>query len=292
MPVPHRFWHPPANPPAAARADDISRWEAELGASFPAALREAYLVQNGGLLHSSVLELFPLEEMGPADEDVWEYVEVNASESEPDWTDPERRARLFVFARGEYDDLYLLDFGAEGESAVYVCSNDTLELTRCAESLATFLAAELAADPAPAVDWSETERLPVLARESIDLQLLEKIQARTEQVLCRDGELLVSFYRTWGEDTDETIERTALPLPISADAATIQPFRTSKPGTFILNIDSSSERDGEHITCTQTCDGLWRNRTEHAPSLCTAFESPDREKLRQLRLQLVGLGRG
>lgn len=242
------------------------------------------------MLHSSEVELFPLAEIGPAEDDVWEYVEFSTEADEPDWTDPERRSRLFVFARGEYDDLYLFDL--DGELAVYVCSNDALELSRCAETLSQFLVAELAADAAPAVDWSETERLPVLARETIDLQLLEKIQARTEQVLCRDGEFLVSFYRTWGADTDETIERTALPLPISADAATIQPFRTNKPGTFVLNIDSSSERDGEHITCTQTCDGLWRNRTERTPSLCTAFESPDREKLRLLRLQLVGLGRG
>ena len=266
-------------------AEEIRAWEEEHGVTLPALLRAALAIQNGGEVRNASMQILPLEEIVPVDEVFWEFTEVNENEA-PD------HDLMFVF--GEETNVggtYLLNFNAKGptgEPSVYLDLHGE-STYRMGDSLKDLLNELLASAATPSVDWSETEDLPVLARETIDISSVHRGKpASVEQVLVRDGgDALVLFTRERSPE-GEALTRTRLPLPLDTGWSLIDPHRPAPIGTYGLHLHPQNS-DGivSHESRTDA-DGRWKNTTEHGVPIYVMIESTNRDRLVTLRAQLLG----
>ncbi|HVV99064.1 MAG TPA: SMI1/KNR4 family protein [Planctomycetaceae bacterium] len=266
-------------------AEAIREWEEEHGVTLPALLRTALAIQNGGDVRNARLQILPLEEIVPIDEDFWEWTELDESEA-PD------QDLMFVFGEEtEVGGTYLLNFNAKGpagEPSVYLDFHGE-STYRMADSLQDLLNQLLASSAAPSVDWSEIEDLPVLARETIDISPIHRGKpASVDQVLVRDGgDALVLFTRERSPQ-GETLTRTRLPLPLDSNWAQIDPHRPAPIGTFGLHLHPEESDEIVSQESHTDADGRWKNTTDHGVPIYVMFESTNRDKLVSLRKQLLG----
>ncbi len=65
------LWDSEQSPARGATRDRILKWEAERGVPLPKLLRKVYREHNGGLVRSTQLELYALEQIVPPDERAW-----------------------------------------------------------------------------------------------------------------------------------------------------------------------------------------------------------------------------
>lgn len=68
---PNLIWPPP---PAPVTAQDIREWEEDYGVRLPPILARALVVQNGGRVQETSLDIEPLENFSTLDEDQWAHV--------------------------------------------------------------------------------------------------------------------------------------------------------------------------------------------------------------------------
>jgi hypothetical protein len=270
--------------PPAATAAEIVDWERRHAVRLPEPIRTAIAIQNGGCVRNSSVEILPLAQIQPVDEEFWEYTELNEDEAAD-------RDLLFVFGNeAETGADLLMNFNARGPSgdpSVYVNHHgESTDLVN--ESLSAFFAAELAGAPEPSVDWRQavTAGEPV-AREVVDLSRFHGGSAVFEQILLRAGQELLLFTNE-RSGRDETLSRTTLPLPLDPEWAQIRPFRPPPIGTFGLHLQPVESDGIVEKRSHKTADGHWKNTTSHGTPIYVMFESTDRDKLEALRAQVLG----
>ncbi|MEO6812190.1 MAG: SMI1/KNR4 family protein [Isosphaeraceae bacterium] len=281
---PDQFWERSDDARPGVTETQIQAWEQQQGVTLPTLLRETLTRQNGGLVRLGEIEIDPLREIRPVDEDFWDYTDIDDDEA-PD------HALVFSLGSNDLGGQLLMNFnkdGRKGEPSLYLFYSDPGDATLIADSLDEFFEAELAFDDEPAVDWSEwTENLAIVARETIDMSAPDEGKADMEQVLVRQDDALVLFTRT-RFSKGENLEKTTLPLPLDPQWAEIRPLRPGVNPTFALHIQPK-ESDG--ILCVESFqieDGRWKNTINEGAPIYVHFESSDRARLEALRTDLFG----
>ncbi|HEY2156001.1 MAG TPA: SMI1/KNR4 family protein, partial [Isosphaeraceae bacterium] len=175
--------------PRGVTAEEIRAWEEEHRVTLPEPIRTALGRRNGGSVRNTSIEIRPLDQILPVDDDFWEWTEIDEDEA-PD------HALMFVFGdEAESGATILMNFnarGPEGPPSVYFDHHgESTYLVN--ETIAGFFEAQLAASDGPGVNWSEAEASrDVLARETIDLSSMHAGRpASKEQILAREGEALI-----------------------------------------------------------------------------------------------------
>jgi hypothetical protein len=271
--------------PPGVSADEILNWEQFHGVSLPEPIRTALCRRNGGFVRSAPIQILPLNEMVPVDDDFWEHTDIDEEEA-PDHN------LMFVFGyEMEVGGTYLMNFnaiGPRGAPSVYLdFHGEQTQLIN--KSLNVFFEKALASDAHPSVNWSEAERsATVIARETIDISSLHKgKRASQELVLLREGKTLVLFSRLRSPE-GETLARTVLPLPLDSDWAEIDSYRPAPIGSFGLHLQPQDDDGIVQHQSTKDADGKWKNSTSRGVPIYVTFESKDRDRLRALRAQLLG----
>jgi hypothetical protein len=285
----HEFWVHDTDCPGVS-AQDITVWEARHGVRLPQLLADVLTVQDGGCLGRDGVEIYPLAEMQPADEDWWEWV-VYDLEDEIEGYD---RSLVFWLGTNEFGGEYLLDYnpnGRRGEPVVIEHYSDPGDAEVVADSLAGFFEALTARSETPLFDWHETEELDeVIAAETFDLSAAYGPGARVEQVLGRQGGKLVLFVHKVGEG-EERFEKTVLPEPLDGDWYPIEAFRPAPSPSFALTLQPEDSDGILQVASTRRTDGEspgWRNQETEGAPVYVAFESAGRKKLEDLRTRLFG----
>jgi hypothetical protein len=268
---------------AGVTAADIAAWEKKYRVKFPKFLAGAFQQQNGGMVRDTEVYIDVLSGIQPIDADDDLYDE--------EFKDPRL---VFDFAHDGGEGRYLLDYNARGpkkEPAVYLEFRDCGELDKTADSVDELFREMLESSDAPEVNWSETERLSVVAREQLDLTDHNSLQARLDQVLCRDARALILFAHRRGRD-DETFTRTVLPEPLSTEiglgACSIRPLQPDGPNIWTLQLQPRESDGIVQVQSTRTSNGRWKNRTTHGVPIYDSIWSYDRNRLKQLRVELLG----
>jgi len=268
---------------AGITAADIAAWEKTHCVKFPKLLAEVFQIQNGGMVSDADVYINVLNGIEPidADDDIYE----------DEFEDPRL---VFDFAHDGGEGRYLLDYNARGpkqEPAVYLEFRDCGELDKTAESVDELFREMLESSEGPEVDWSETERLTVVAREQLDLTEHYGLQARLDQVLCRDARALILFAHRRGRD-EETLTRTVLPEPLSTEvglgACSIRPLQPDRPSIWTLQLQPRKSDGIVQVQSTRTSNGRWKNRTTRSVPIYDSIWSYDRNRLKELRVKLLG----
>jgi hypothetical protein len=256
-------------------AEQIADWEKAHRVRLPEVLRQALARQNGGFVRETRFQILPLEKIQNPVAEFWEWASYKADEV-PD------RGAVFRFAEDEFGGTHFLNYGA-GEApldpGVLVHHHDPGDLRVRAKSVSKFFDRMLATSDSPSVDWPETGSLQVIARESIDLSPIHGGRsARKEQVLGRkDGALILWTYEQ--TPAGESYSRTALPEPLEAQAAMLQPHRPAPAATFGLTLQPRDTEGIAALESERTSDGRWKNSTSHGVPICVMFESADLSRL-------------
>jgi len=284
----NRFWSDPGEDdgPRPGLSDKTIRdWEERHGVKLPGSLGEAFRRGDGGSIRFTDLEILPLGQIVPMEDDFWLYEEIPGDEAED---------HALVFRLGYENTVggqLLLNYnagGPEAEPSVYIFHNDGCGASLVADSLDEFLARMLTFTAVPMVDWSASkEGIEVVAREGFDVQYDDAGRARVEQVLGREGQALVLFTREEGKD-GVRLAKLILPLPLDPHQAEIRPSRPGPSPTFglYLHPEVTERIIGEFSE--QIEDGRWDNRTTQGGPVYGLFESTDRGRLEALRSLLLG----
>ncbi|HEV3145384.1 MAG TPA: SMI1/KNR4 family protein [Gemmataceae bacterium] len=274
---------PMFNPGPGLSAEQIAEWEQERGVRLPDVLRQAFARQNGGFVYDTHLHILPLEEVANPDDDFWEF----ASYEEEEISD---RSLVFRFAEEqECDGELFLNFnagGPEGEPCVMSYHSDPGDLNRHAKSVTRFLTRMLETFEAPSVDWSETGRLEIVARETIDLSPTYNVPAQVEEILARQGNTFILFIRE-RTPAGESLTKTTFPAPLSHQAAIIQPLGP-QPVMHMLLLQPENFDNIVQLTSKQMRSGRWKNSTSKGAPICMPWKSQDRGRLEALRQTVFG----
>jgi hypothetical protein len=265
--------------------DQIAAWEKKHRVKLPKLFREVFQQQNGGGVRDSDVCINALGGIEPIDT-VMLFEELYEDEFKD-------KRLVFEFGSDGGEGVYLLDYnarGPNGEPAVYLDIRDSGELDKVANSVDKFFGKLLKSSDGAEVDWSEAERLPVVASERMDLTgHYHGMPASLDQVLCRDARNLVLFVRRRVGD-EETLARTVLPEPLSS-ACSIQPIQPGQTNIWTLNLQPRDSEGIVQIESTRTSAGRWKNRTSHGVPIYESIWSADRERLKKLRAELLGTKR-
>lgn len=271
-------------PPGLSKKQ-IAAWEKKHGVKLPEVLRKALAIRNGGCVRNSSIDVLPLEQIEPVDDEFWEWAAFDDVEEALD------HDLVFVFGEeSETGARAIMNFnarGPQGEPSVYFdYHGESTDLQN--DTFSGFFAAMLASADEPSVDWSETEQLEIVARESIRVAGNYKGQpASLDQVLAREKKALVLFTRERSSE-GETLTRTTLPLPLDASWAEISPLRPAPIPTYALHLQPEESDDIIEQQSETNDDGRWKNSTGHGAPIYVTFESTDRERLEDLRKRLLG----
>jgi hypothetical protein len=264
--------------------EQINDWERAHRVRLPDVLHQALARQNGGFVRETRFQILSLEEFQNPDAEFWEWASYKEDEV-PD------RGAVYRFAEDEFGGSYFLNYGTDRanlDPGVLVHHHDPGDLRVRAKSVVKFFDRMLATSDGPSVDWSEIATLQVIARESIDLSPIHGGRpANKEQVLGRkDGALILLAHEQ--APSGESYSRTALPEPLDAQAARLQPHRPDPAATFGLTLQPDNTDGILAVESERTSDGRWKNSTSHGVPVCVMFESADRSQLEALRRELFG----
>ncbi len=269
--------------PPGVTAEEIREWEQQYGVTLPEPIRTALGLRNGGSVRNTSIEVLPLDQIVPVDDDFCQHTDIDEDEA-PD------HGLLFVFGyEMECGGTFLLNFNAQGPGgppSVYIDHHG--ESTYLVDdTIGGLFESALASSDVPEVNWSEgAEDLPIVARETIDLTALWRDEAASlDQILARQGESLVLFTRE-RSPRGEVLTRTTLPLPL--EAAAVQPLRPAPNATFALHLQPAVSDGIVQVRSETNDDGRWKNSVGHGAPIYVNFESTDRDRLRALRAQLLG----
>jgi len=275
---------------AGVTAEELADWEKNYGVSLPPLLRDALLIQNGGLvLRGKDLRIHRLDEIVPPSAEFWEFADHELAE-EIDEYDP--NLAFWIGCDEHLGGQYLLDFnesGPDAEPVVLEYYPDPGEATIVADTFEEFIDDRTSRDDVPLFDWSETDALDVvLARQIIDLAADENILVRLEQVLGRrEGRLVLYMHELSGEE--ERYERIFIPEPLDAPMSTVQRCRPAPANTWFLHLYPVDSDGVQSATSVRDLDeDEWDNEEADGVPVYATFESNDRELLKQIRQQLLG----
>jgi hypothetical protein len=259
----------------------LRAWEERYQVALPAALRWALRRRDGGHVCGAEVQILPLGEIQPADEESLSFDE-----------DADRDlALVFRFGRGrESGGDYLMDYNARGPESpsVYIHYNDGTGATLLEESFDGFLEQLVAASPGPHVDWSETERSQdVVARETVDLTAFYRTAAHLEQVLVRRGNSLVLYSRQVSPD-GEALAKTALPLPTHGALVMVVRMRPAPNSTFGLHLQPEDNGGIVRLESRRKGTDQWVNTATQGAPVYVRFESADRDRLEAIRARVLG----
>jgi SMI1 / KNR4 family (SUKH-1) len=261
----------------------IVAWEKKHRVKFPKLLSEVFQQQDGGMVRDADVYISVLNAIQPIDDDDFYEEEF-------------KDLRLvFEFAHDGGEGRYLLDYNARGrnaEPAVYLEFRDSGDLDKSAESVDELFQELLKSSDEPEVNWSETERLIVVAREQLDMTAhYHGVPASLDQVLCRDGRALILFVQRRTGD-DQTLTRTVLPEPLSTEiglgAGSVQPIQPGRTDIWTLQLQPRNSDGIVQVESTRTSTGQWKNRTTHGVPIYDSIWCADRNRLKQLRVELLG----
>ena len=280
-----KFWSLTDDDLPGTSQAEVDRWERLHGVRLPNLLREAFRRNAGGSVRFTEIEILPLSELMPVEDDFWEYEEI-ADEEAPD------HALVFLLGwENSTGGRLLLNFnagGPTGEPSVYIYHNDGGSTQQVADSLDGFFEEQLTFSVEPHVDWSESkEARDVIDREGLDLKFVDSGDGRLEQVLVREEDLLI-LYTHMQNDLGVQLSKTTLPLPLDPGSSGVRPFRPRPGATFALHIQPEQSDGIVHMTSSQIEDGRWDNRTSEGVPIYVMFESTDKDRLNRLREGLIG----
>ncbi len=283
-----RFWEDDEyepKPPGVGE-QQLAAWETRQDVRLPHALRAALGRQNGGLVRYSNVRILPLEEVVPADENLWQSL----AEVDRDVAD---RQLVFTFAWDEDGEpQYLINFNAHGragEPTVHNYRKGRGELGLEAKTLAEFFTGLLAVAAAPALDWSETERLDVvLHREILELQsTLQGAPPTLEVVLGRAGGRLVLYTHSNMAGLDY-YTKTALPEPLNPKRASIAKYRPNPTKAFGMDLEPLDSQGIDFAAAQHFADGQWKNTTDKGSPTYMTVGSTSKVRLKVLQETLFG----
>lgn len=288
-----RFWAAPEvfaeddepdEPAPGATPEALAAWDAEHGVRLPEPLRTAFQIQDGGDVRNTAIQVHPLAEIVPVDDDFWEWTELDEAEA-PD--------RALVFEWGYANDCggtILMNFnagGPTGSPSVYYDFHGE-QTSHVAGSIAQFFAEQLASDESPSIRWEEAEAQPdIIARETLTFDYGDAGPATLDQILARVGEGVALFARE-RTGSGESLTRTVLPLPLRSEMTSIQPLRPAPSATFSLHLYPSEPEGIRWAESTTDDDGRWKNSTGQGAPVFGSFEATDRARLETLRAELLG----
>lgn len=280
----NQFWRDSADDSGIARAD-ISAWESRTQVALPAILQKLLTLRNGGYVNRCELEILPLDDIKPLEEEEREWIEWDL-EDEVENYDP---SRVFVFCHEHLlGGAYFLDYNRHGpqhEPLVLEYFSDPGDARFAANSVTEFLESFLTRSTEPLVNWQETEDLQTVAQESIDLSRLWGTSARIDQILGVFEDRLMFFQR---EETPEGIRlsKTLLPQPLDADWARIAPYRPNPLTTYTLHLQPQDTDGIVEEESIQDGDGSWKNTRNEGVPVYVLFESRSKDVLNRLKSQL------
>jgi hypothetical protein len=106
-----QFWQPCDSALPPVTAEQIEEWQTDFGARLPVTLARALMVQNGGSVRGSAIDIEALEQFTPLDDEQWEGV----------WTDDRTvgadRSRQFYIGESVGVGV-VLDYSAGSEPGI------------------------------------------------------------------------------------------------------------------------------------------------------------------------------
>src|SRR5690348_6083710 len=72
-----------AEAPPGASEKQIAAWEKKHRVKLPELLRKALAIQNGGSVRNASIDVLPLEQMAPVDEEFWEWAAFEDDDEAP-----------------------------------------------------------------------------------------------------------------------------------------------------------------------------------------------------------------
>lgn len=254
---------------------ELDKWQKSNGVKLPQFLREALLVQNGGKIRYSDIEIHPLQKFTIPDEDFWDFAETDGFK---------RSEQCFEFATDTSDGrpFYVLRYKAKGEPTVHHHYNDG-SVYKTAPRIEDFFKDLIVVDAKPAVDWSEIKTLDKVLFQEKTMMKLGRSKTTVECVVGRRGGKLF-HYRHEISEAEEIYVKERFSEPLDADEAHIQTY----PGgpVYALRLYSKKCDGNVQVQSHRMADGTWKNRD--AGNASTDVQSADRERLVQLRRQLLG----
>ena len=273
---PQEIWHPAqGKKKPGVTLEQLDKWQSSTGVKLPQFLCEALLVQNGGKIRYSEVEIHPLQKFTIPDEDFWEFAETDGFK---------RSERCFEFAVDTQDGrpFYLLRFRAKGAPTVHHHYNDG-SVYETAATIEGFLKDLVLVDAKPAVDWSEIKSLDEVVFHEKTTTKQGRSKTTVECVVGRRGGKLFHYRHEISEE-EEIYVKERFSEPLDADEAHIQSYPIGPVYGLMLR---SKKRNGTlEVQSHRMADGTWKNGDSGDAS--TDVQSADRERLVQLRRQLLG----
>lgn len=281
------IWDPEQANSTGASRDRIRKWESLHGVQLPRFLREAYREHNGGTLLGAPIELYPLEQITTPQSGFWDKLIVARIDEDAF----EDRTRLLVFgwdyeSGGQYY-LNYNDCDASGEPSAWVYQADGNPIQRIARSASSYFKKRASISSDPEVDWSEVERLETLADESVD-ESSWLPPGTVSRYLLAQGDGVLFLYRQGLnlETGTQCHTRMTIPLPLNAERMTLRQRRGNGPWGLLLQ-----PQNHEGIVLIESIElpaGGWRNRRIKGEPLADYFECESKDKLIELRVDLIG----
>ena len=281
------LWDPEQSPARGATRDRILKWEAERGVQLPKLLRKVYREHNGGLVRSTQLELYALEQIVPPDERAWATLHPEKADAGA-FVDHSRV--LIIGWDNESGGQYFLNYNEcydDEDPSIWSCTGSESGIRRVSPSASRYLKKLATASDKSEVDWEESERLEVLADDVVDESSWLPPGTVSRYLLARGDGVLVLYRESLDFGTGgKRLTRIELPLPLEADAMILRQRRMDGPWTLQLQPKRSSGII--YIESTELPTGGWRNRRSKGAPAYDVFESESKEKLEELRIELIG----
>lgn len=281
------LWDHEQSPARGASRDRILKWEAERGVKLPKLLRKVYREHNGGLVRSTQLELYALEQIVPPDERAWATLGGDGADAAA-FTDHSRV--LIIGWDNEAGGQYFLNYNEcydDEDPSIWSCTGVGTGIRRVSPSASRYLKKLATASDKPEVDWEESERLEVLAEDAVDESAWLPPGTVSRYLLARGDGVLVLYRESLDFGTGgKRLTRIELPLPLDVETMILRQRRMDGPWT--LQLQPKRSAGIIYIESTELPDGGWRNRRSKGAPAYDVFESESKEKLEELRVELIG----
>ncbi|MCA8998389.1 MAG: SMI1/KNR4 family protein [Planctomycetaceae bacterium] len=290
--------------PATDKA--IDQLEKQIKYPLPPALRKALRLHNGGYIQDEDICILGAGKRGEFQgiglfakvfKDYPDLIEI-ADNSVED------HRKLVVFAKTDDEEtFFMLDyhkFVDGGAPTIIVLNRESLLATDSEYTFSEFFGELLASDPAPAIEYEESQEFEVLYEEVIEATR-EGVAVRIEQRLCDSAVSLVLFTRE-SHGPFQRLVRCEIIKPLSNDMCVISPGNHDQPTFELVLAPVMDEMDSEEddrlaenyettyvhlIESRKKRDGTWKNTESVNNPNYGVLESADRDRLVQLRTELL-----
>ena len=272
---PLRFWMPDEQADSGVPRTDLEALEARWRVGLPASLQACMLVQDGGRVRYTDLEILDLAAVRPPDPGWWGAID-NADQVD--------RERVFDVGFGPFSTLLWMAPGALNSGAVGM-----VEQTESTRTLGepigfdAFFDQAMRVEQEPPFSWSETEILEVTLASELELvdtrPHYSSDPQSVRQVLTRSSEhnlVLYSHVQKGFQSSDEYRERASISAPIGLTHI------RSDYGVYCMDMGPVTER----LWAARMFDGTWK-ADPYAGTTTSCLFAATREELRNIQLALM-----